>query len=203
MQNHNEFVLKKALIERLDAKDLLHSEYLDIQQWIFSRVGEIWKFILSVSNRGHKTCIWDFQGGPNFNFNRFKEEIKLIHEEPWHKNSDYIYNNGFPTRFLWEVSYTNEVMHHLHTLEHPESEKDTIAFNLFELMLKQVSALHYETDDLEVSNRDADRIVINFIENYCLQFEEITGICPIFNGNKAYIDQYYNICYWRLFPVVE
>lgn len=202
----NKFVIKKSIIDRLSAKDLLHSEYVSIQNDIHVRTAEVWNFILTVSKRGHSNILWDYGNKGDFDPRAYDETIRLRHYAPDHKNKNYNYNNSFPTRFLWEASYVNEVKNHLHNLENPDCGKnEEMAKKFFELMLSQISFLHEDVNDLGVdgSTKTVNNVFLCSIQRYGEKFQELTGIQPIFNGDTHYFDEYLNIDNWALFPVVK
>lgn len=107
------------MVDSLSSDSITKKEYESIIGLIATRVDEIWKYILEASKRrldwyAFQNDVYDGHGngssGGAFDpvadaeYIEFTGEFGRIYE-----NDYYPYNEGFPTRFLWEVNYQDEV----------------------------------------------------------------------------------------------
>ena len=111
----------KKLVESLSDPDIKKKDYDAAVAKIDTKVDEVWKYICKVSNR--KLDWWAFQNdvsygrgdgssGGNFDPATDSEFIEIEGDNSHASNEFYEYNDGFPTRFLWE-DYQTEVKNHL------------------------------------------------------------------------------------------
>jgi hypothetical protein len=114
-------MITKELIEKLSDENISKKEYDSIIAAIGDKVDEIWRFIIATS--GRKLYWWAFSNdvslghgngstGGEFDPATDKDFIDIEGENKWLDNEFYEYNEGFPTRFLWE-DYRTEVTNHV------------------------------------------------------------------------------------------
>ena len=114
-------IVRQDLVEKLTSDEITKKEYDEIIALIAERVNEIWRFICEVSNR--KLDWWAFQNdlslgngngstGGEFDPENDADEITIEGLNKYWHNPYYAYNEGFPTRFLWE-DYRTEVTQHV------------------------------------------------------------------------------------------
>ena len=115
-------VVPKSKIQKLSDKKITRAEYNEIIEEISSRVDDIWKFIIKASGR---TLDWysfsndkhEYDGngsdGGEFDPRYDAEFIEIIGESSWLDGGHYDYNEGFPTKFLWDANYEEEVLTHV------------------------------------------------------------------------------------------
>lgn len=110
----------KEMVKMLSDPDIKKKDYNDYLEKINDKVNEIWRFICSDRNLiwwsfDNDSGAWNSGGngsdGGEFDPIEHAEMISIIGEFNYVNNGYYEYNDGFPTRFLWE-DYKKEVIEH-------------------------------------------------------------------------------------------
>jgi hypothetical protein len=106
-------MITKELVESLFDEKITRKEYNKILSLIANRVDEIWRYICSISHRtldwwAFSNDVYDGEGngssGGEFNPEHDKEWIEIIGESTCISGS-YLFNDGFPTDYLWAENY--------------------------------------------------------------------------------------------------
>lgn len=113
--------ITQELVQKLSDENISKKEYDKIVAAIGDKVNDIWRFIINAS--GRKLDWWAFSNdvsyghgngssGGTFDPQNDAEFIDIGGENSYSESDDYLYNDGFPTRFLWE-DYKQEVVKHV------------------------------------------------------------------------------------------
>lgn len=118
-------VITQEQFDKLDREDITKKEYDGVISLISSRVGEVWRGILKQQNR--KLSWYDFDNGHDgvgghFDPNSYGEQITLTGEWKGWLDDDNPFVDSFPTRFLWEENFLEEVKKD--TEKYKKEEKD-------------------------------------------------------------------------------
>ncbi len=126
--------VSKELVAKLNDENITRKEYRQIIEQIGNEVNEIWRWICKESRRGLDW--WAFRNdvsyghgngssGGEFDPQEDVEWIEIGGEADYCDLPGYLYNDGFPTSFLWE-DYKPIVKAHLAEIKKKHKEAEAI-----------------------------------------------------------------------------
>jgi hypothetical protein len=121
----------KDLVAKLRDENITHKEYRQIIEQINNKINEIWRWICAESNR--EIDWWSFRNDISYGHGNGSSggEFDPVNDNDWIditgdvENCNlpgYLYNDGFPTEFLWE-NYKKVVKAHLKECRKREKEE--------------------------------------------------------------------------------
>lgn len=128
-------MLTKELVYSLVDENITVKKQIEILSLIDKKVDEIWRFILSSTERGLRWYSYstdehaysnDGNGsdGGFFCLQDYSKNIELIGEFSTLSNHFYDYNYGFPTEYLWTEDWKEKVLAHNKESELKQNEED-------------------------------------------------------------------------------
>lgn len=121
-------VITKEQFNKLDTEDITKKEYDEILSLITTRVDEVWRAILKAQNR--KLDWYDFQNGGTeetgpgyFDPRWYREAIPLVGCWTGWMEGENPFCEEFPTRFLWEENFLDEVKEETEKYKKEEEDK--------------------------------------------------------------------------------
>ena len=128
-------MLTKELVYSLADENITVKKQIEILSLINKKVDEIWKFILSSTERSlrwysystDEHAYWNDGNGSDGGFfclQYYSKNVELIGEFSTLANNFYDYNNGFPTEYLWIEDWKEKVLAHNKESELKQNEED-------------------------------------------------------------------------------